>query len=159
MPFFGASAGRSLATAAWAARLGALLLTLAAVLLFGVVPAQADEPSPYDGATQPAVATTPPPADGDKPAPHAPAKPRRGGISPCMTPDPGFGVYDTWVGTGTMMGQVLIPHKGGVTKNGSFDVIFHFHGHEPIRKEFVKAAHGIVLVGIDLGIGSGAYSS
>ncbi len=57
------------------------------------------------------------------------------------------------------MGQVLIPHKGGITKNGSFDVIFHFHGHEPIRKEFVKAARGIVLVGIDLGIGSGAYSN
>ena len=87
-----------------------------------------------------------------------PAKKRRGGIHPCMTPDPGYGVYDKWQG-GIGMGQFIAPHKGGITKNGSFDVIIHFHGHEPIRKEFVKSADGIVLVGIDLGIGSGAYSS
>ena len=37
--------------------------------------------------------------------------------------------------------------------------MIHFHGHEPIRKEFVKTAKGIVLVGIDLGIGSGAYQA
>jgi hypothetical protein len=75
-----------------------------------------------------------------------------------MTPDPGFGVYDPW-GRGPSIGQVLLPHKGGITKRGSFDVVIHFHGHEPIRKEFVKTADGIVLVGIDLGIGSGAYGS
>jgi hypothetical protein len=57
------------------------------------------------------------------------------------------------------MGQLLAPKRGGVTKSGSFDLLIHFHGHEPIRKEFVKSANGIVLVGIDLGIGSGAYSS
>ena len=115
-------------------RLGALLLGLAAATLLGALPASADEPSPYDdGPTRPAVATTPQATDGDSanaencmPAsPHAPAKKqRRGWVNPCMTPDPGFGVYDAWAGTGTTMGQVLIPHKGGITKNGSFDVIF-----------------------------------
>ena len=168
MPLFAASPRRSPAAAGWAMRVGALLFGLAAVTLLGAIPASADEPDPYDGPTKPAVATSTPPTDGSsaapaeesKPAaPHAPPKKRRGGISPCMTPDPGFGVYDAWAGTGTTMGQVLMPHKGGITKNGSFDVIFHFHGHEPIRKEFVKAAKGIVLVGIDLGIGSGAYSN
>src|SRR5271170_5780394 len=92
-------------------------------------------------------------------APAPPAKKRRGGVNPCMTPDPGFGIYDGRSGSGLSVGQVLIPHQGGIGKNGQFDVVIHFHGHEPIRKEFVKTAKGIVLVGIDLGIGSGAYQS
>ncbi|MGK4006350.1 hypothetical protein WMF31_27275 [Sorangium sp. So ce1036] len=88
----------------------------------------------------------------------APAKKRRGGINPCMTPDPGWGVYDRW-SRAPSMGQMIMPHRGGVTKRGGFDLLIHFHGHEALRKEFVKAADGVVLVGIDLGIGSGAYSS
>ena len=82
----------------------------------------------------------------------------RGGVNPCMTKDPGFGVYDKW-NRGSSMGQLIIPDRGGLTKSGGFDVIFHFHGHEPARKEWVKVMDGAVLVGIDLGIGSGAYSS
>lgn len=144
-------------------RLAAVPLFLAAAGLLGAVPASADD-SPYDDApTRPAVLHQG--KDGDKPGPledlarpSQPKKKRRGGINPCMTPDPGFGIYDAWSG-GLTVGHILLPHKGGVTKNGSFDLIVHFHGHEPIRKEFVKTAKGIVLVGIDLGIGSGAYSS
>jgi hypothetical protein len=75
-----------------------------------------------------------------------------------MTPDPGFGVYDAW-SRKISMGQFIAPKRGGMTKSGAFDVLIHFHGHEPVRKEFVKAGNGIVLVGIDLGIGSGAYSN
>ncbi|MBM4358420.1 MAG: hypothetical protein FJ096_09960 [Deltaproteobacteria bacterium] len=85
-------------------------------------------------------------------------KERPGGVNPCMTPDPGFGAYDGW-SRKISMGQFIAPKRGGLTKAGSFDVLIHFHGHEPARKEFVKTANGIVLVGIDLGIGSGAYSS
>ncbi|WP_437638329.1 hypothetical protein [Sorangium sp. So ce854] len=88
----------------------------------------------------------------------APSKKRRGDINPCMTPDPGWGVYDRW-SRAPSIGQMIMPHRGGVTKRGGFDVIIHFHGHEALRKEFVKTAEGAVLVGIDLGIGSGAYSS
>jgi hypothetical protein len=87
-----------------------------------------------------------------------PAKQRRGGINPCMTPDPGWGAYNRW-SREPSMGQMIMPHKGGIRKNGAFDVLIHFHGHEPIRKEFVKFASGIVLVGIDLGIGSGVYAN
>jgi hypothetical protein len=91
-----------------------------------------------------------------KPAKKRPPKERRGGIHPCMTPDPGFGIYDGW-SSAPSVGHMIAPHKGGVTKSGGFDLVVHFHGHEPIRKEFVKTAKGPVLVGIDLGIGSGAY--
>lgn len=54
---------------------------------------------------------------------------------------------------------MIIPQSGGLTKSGQFDVLFHFHGHEAARKEWVQAINGIVLVGIDLGNGSGPYSA
>lgn len=93
-----------------------------------------------------------------KPRARAPVASRPGGINPCMTPDPGFGIYDEW-SRKVSMGQLLAPQKGGVSPSGAFDLIVHFHGHEALRKEFVKSADGIILVAIDLGIGSGAYSS
>jgi LysM repeat protein len=82
----------------------------------------------------------------------------RGGVHPCMVEDPGFGVFEQWNRAPTM-GQALIPARGGVTKAGSFDLMVHFHGHDPARKEWVKVVDGTVLVGITLGIGSGVYSS
>jgi LysM repeat protein len=80
------------------------------------------------------------------------------GINPCNTPDNGFGVYDRW-SRDSSIGQLIIPQRGGVTPAGQFDVMFHFHGHEPVRKEWVRVMDGAVLVGIDLGIGSGPYGS
>ncbi len=80
------------------------------------------------------------------------------GINPCNTPDPGWGVYGHW-SRAPMMGQMIAPERGGVAKNGAFDVMFHFHGHEPVRKEWVRVMDGAVLVGIDLGIGSGPYEA
>jgi len=143
MPSFGA-----------ARRLFALLSVAAAFCLSG--PVAADEPTPHDGPTKPASHVE---KGGHHDAHKPAAKKRRGGINPCMTPDPGPGIYRPWNGSGMSMGQVLVPHRGGISKSGQFDVVIHFHGHEPIRKEFVKTAKGMVLVGIDLGIGSGAYQS
>ncbi|HTJ81447.1 MAG TPA: LysM peptidoglycan-binding domain-containing protein [Polyangiaceae bacterium] len=80
------------------------------------------------------------------------------GVNPCNTDDPGFGVYESW-DRSPSMGQMMIPARGGLTKDGGFDVVIHFHGHDPARKEWVKVMTGPVFVGIDLGIGSGAYSS
>ena len=90
-------------------------------------------------------------------APAAPQGKRREGPHPCMTPDPGFGVYDRW--ENIALGQMIAPQRGGVRKDGGFDLVVHFHGHEPIRKEFIKTGSGVVLAGIDLGIGSGAYEN
>ncbi|MBK7580023.1 MAG: hypothetical protein IPI67_07425 [Myxococcales bacterium] len=80
------------------------------------------------------------------------------GINPCNTPDKGWGVYDKW-SRAPSMGQMISPGKGGIASNGGFDVVFHFHGHEPVRKEWTQVMDGAVLVGIDLGIGSGPYAS
>jgi hypothetical protein len=78
------------------------------------------------------------------------------GINPCMTPDPGFGIYEKWR-RDVSMGQYVQPARGGLRRDGSFDVMFHFHGHEAIRKEWVTIMDGAVLASVDLGIGSGAY--
>jgi LysM repeat protein len=80
------------------------------------------------------------------------------GVNPCNTPDPGFGIYDRW-DRSPSMGQMISPQKGGISRSGQFDVMFHFHGHEAVRKEWVHVMDGAVLVGIDLGIGSGPYES
>jgi hypothetical protein len=134
---------------------------LGAVALVAAVPAAAqDAPTPVAPAPTPsAEPSTAPAATADAPEapPSRPKKPRPGGINPCMTPDPGFGVYDGWQSVSG--GHMIAPHKGGITKAGGFDLVVHFHGHEPIRKEFVKSAKGVVLVGVDLGIGSGAYAN
>ena len=84
------------------------------------------------------------------------SKAERGGINPCNTPDPGRGIYTAW-DRAPSMGQMVMPEKGGVTADGRFDVIFHFHGHEPVRKEWVQVMDGAVLVAVTLGISSAPY--
>jgi hypothetical protein len=80
------------------------------------------------------------------------------GVNPCNTPDNGFGIYDRW-SRESSIGQLIMPQRGGITGDGAFDVMIHFHGHEPVRKEWVRVMEGPVHVGIDLGIGSGPYMS
>lgn len=82
----------------------------------------------------------------------------RGGVNPCNTPDPGFGVYDPWT-RGIDMGQLIVPSSKRFARGGHFDVVVHFHGHEAARKEWITVMDGAVLVGIDLGLGSGPYES
>jgi hypothetical protein len=82
----------------------------------------------------------------------------RGGVNPCNTKDPGFGVYDGWT-RGIDMGQLIMPSSKRFTRGGQFDLVFHFHGHEAARKEWVTVMDGAVLVGIDLGLGSGPYET
>lgn len=78
--------------------------------------------------------------------------------NPCNTPDPGDGVYMPW-SRDVSMGQILLPRGGGITPRGGFDLLIHFHGHEAVRKQFVPVGGGIVMVGIDLGIGGAAYAN
>lgn len=82
----------------------------------------------------------------------------RGGVNPCDTKDPGFGLYDKWT-RGIDRGQLIMPSSKNFARAGRFDVMFHFHGHEAARKEWVTVMDGAVLVGIDLGLGSGPYEA
>lgn len=78
------------------------------------------------------------------------------GINPCLTPDPGFVGYSGW-DRAPSVGQMIVPKNLRVDSKGNFDLVIHFHGHEAARKEWVSAVSGVVLAGIDLGTGSGAY--
>ncbi len=78
------------------------------------------------------------------------------GINPCLTPDPGFGAFYGW-DRAPSIGQMLVPKGLHLDRSGRFDVVVHFHGHEPARKEWVSTVDSVVMVGIDLGNGSGAY--
>jgi len=123
----------------------------------GSVAPQASPPK-SEPATTPAA--KPPPGkakNAPAPARRKTKRKRKGKLNPCMTPDPGWGIYDKW-SRNISMGQMLAPQRGGLTPRGSFDLLVHFHGHYPVRKEFVKTARGTVLVAIDLGTSSGPYS-
>lgn len=78
--------------------------------------------------------------------------------NPCNTADPGDGLYEPW-SRDVSMGQILLPRAGGITRGGGFDLLIHFHGHEAVRKQFVPVGGGIVMVGIDLGVGGAAYAN
>lgn len=97
-------------------------------------------------------------AQPNKPPPetqHSKSTKERGGVDPCNTRDPGFGAYRRW-SRSPSLGQMLVPKK--LPSNREVDVMLHFHGHEAARKAWIDAIHGPILVGIDLGIGSAAYT-
>lgn len=81
----------------------------------------------------------------------------RGGIFPCAAPDPGFGSYGKWRQVAPMA-HVLVPKDLRLDGSGGFDVMFHFHGREPIRKEWVQVMDGAVLIAVDVGIASSSYA-
>ncbi len=76
------------------------------------------------------------------------------GINPCDTPDPGFGSYLPWVSSG-QSAYVIVPK--GLSQKKYYDVVVHFHGREAARKQWVRSDTNFVMVGLDLGVGSGAY--
>jgi hypothetical protein len=80
------------------------------------------------------------------------------GENPCNTLDPGFGAYQRWIKL-TGSGQVLVPKRVSLTSAGEFDLVVHYHGHEPARKEWVRVMKREVFVGITLGASSGPYET
>lgn len=78
------------------------------------------------------------------------------GVNPCWSPDPGFGDYGTW-DYSPSIGQMLVPRELTRDADGKLSVMFHFHGHEPARKEWIQSLSSGVLVALDLGINSGPY--
>jgi hypothetical protein len=73
----------------------------------------------------------------------------------CHFADHGFGDYGGW--RRMPLGRALIPTGGGLSSTGSFRLLVHFHGAEPIRKQLAPEGLGLVIVGVDAGVGSHAY--
>ena len=82
---------------------------------------------------------------------------RRKGFSECNPHDPiGLGPYSPY--DRVSLGKILIPQKGGHTKDMGYDVLVHFHGGDAVRKVLVQVTRGLVLVLVDMGTGGGPYS-
>jgi hypothetical protein len=53
---------------------------------------------------------------------------------------------------------MLSPKHPAKDAKGNVRVVFHFHGHEAVRKEWVQVTGDVVLVALDLGNESSAYA-
>jgi hypothetical protein len=126
-------------------------------------PAVAEKRSPAKAAELPSATTLaktrPPSWVLEKPARSTQTQKssRERGTNPCWVRDPGFGAYRKW-DRAPSMGQMIVPQDLAIGPRGEFDLVVHFHGHESARKEWVQAVESGVLVGIDLGNGSGPYA-
>jgi hypothetical protein len=88
-------------------------------------------------------------------APENPAAMEEAASEGCSFADRGFGSYGTW--TTLTLGKVLIPPGGGVRDDGSYDLLMHFHGAEPVRKELAPEELGLVIYALDNGTASSHY--
>ena len=73
----------------------------------------------------------------------------RSGIEPCATPEPEPGRLTPWHKLSSF-GQFVAPESLLRSDATEFDLIVHFHGHEPARKELGRAGVPLVLFGVSL---------
>jgi hypothetical protein len=73
----------------------------------------------------------------------------------CDFADRGFGAYGQW--HPLPLGKVLIPPGGAAGPGGLYDLLVHFHGAEPIRRELAPLDLGLVIAAIDAGTRSSHY--
>lgn len=88
--------------------------------------------------------------------PYADEPPLDEASSGCHFPDHGFGVYGDW--RALPVGRALVPAEGGVGDDGGFDLLVHFHGAEPVRKQLALEDTGLVVAAIDAGTLSSHYA-
>jgi hypothetical protein len=86
---------------------------------------------------------------------HTLAASAHGYLGICHVPDHGFGSYSHW--KRLPAAEMLFPRGIDRRDDGAYDVVIHFHRREAVRRSFVEAAHGVVLVGIDLGPSAKSY--
>jgi hypothetical protein len=75
--------------------------------------------------------------------------------SGCHFADRGFGDYGEW--RRLPVGRALVPAGRAVASDGSFRLIIHFHGAEPVRRQLAPDGLDLVIAAVDAGVGSAAY--
>lgn len=89
-------------------------------------------------------------------AERSPAPPAlEGAGAGCDFADRGFGDYERW--RPLPLGRALVPEGRALGEDGAYNLLVHFHGAEPIRKELAPEGLDLVIVGVDVGVRSGAY--
>jgi hypothetical protein len=81
----------------------------------------------------------------------------------CHFADRGFGDYGAYRklalpgGSGRVVWRALVRAGRGVASDGSFRLLVHFHGAEPVRRQLAPEGLDLVIVALDAGVGSRAY--
>ncbi|WP_434048165.1 MULTISPECIES: hypothetical protein [Sorangium] len=74
----------------------------------------------------------------------------------CDFADHGFGAYERW--RPLPLGRLLVPPARAIRADGGYDLLVHFHGAEPVRKQLAPRDLGLVIAGVDLGTRSSEYA-
>ncbi|MFS8067178.1 MAG: hypothetical protein ACMG6S_12475 [Byssovorax sp.] len=138
-----------------------VLAASAAVVLAGAAAVKQAPPEPPEVAAATSAALPPPLPSGAPPrAMQAlPAEDER--AAGCHFTDRGFGDYGAWRNLSTREGappaRVLVPAGRAVRPDGSFRLLIHLHGAEPVRKQLAQEGFDLVIAALDAGVGSHAY--
>ncbi len=125
------------------------------VVLAGAAAAQHRDATPNPAATTDGQGLPPPLPSGAPPRAleELPADDER--AAGCHFAERGFGDYGEW--RKLPLGRVLVPAGRAVAGDGSFRLLVHFHGAEPVRKQLAPEGLDLVIAAIDAGVGSRAY--
>ncbi|MBK8257337.1 MAG: hypothetical protein IPK82_32265 [Polyangiaceae bacterium] len=147
-------------TSRWDAAIIAASMVLTVLALARVVPSPSAKPAAAPSASAaPSPGSLPKGAPSVEPDTEAP-------ISGCFFPDRGFGAYGNWQSFDVpdaapndvrRLAKVLVPPGAGLRADGGFDLLVHFHGAEPVRKELAPMGLSLVVVAIDAGTRSSHY--
>ncbi|WP_438030406.1 hypothetical protein [Sorangium sp. So ce233] len=74
----------------------------------------------------------------------------------CDFADQGFGAYERW--RPLPLGRLLVPPARAIREDGGYDLLVHFHGAEPVRKQLAPRDIELVIAGVDLGTRSSEYA-
>ncbi len=138
-----------------------VLAASAAVVLAGAAAVKQAPPEPPEVAAATSAALPPPLPSGAPPRAmqDLPAEDER--AAGCHFTDRGFGDYGAWRNLSTREGappaRVLVPAGRAVRPDGSFRLLIHLHGAEPVRKQLAQEGFDLVIAALDAGVGSHAY--
>ncbi len=138
-----------------------VLAVSAGVVIAGAAAVKQAPPATIEAAALTGAALPPPLPSGAPPRAmeDLPADDER--AAGCHFTDRGFGDYGAWRTLSTRDGappaRVLVPAGRAVRPDGSFHLLIHLHGAEPVRKELAPEGFDLVIAALDAGIGSHAY--
>jgi hypothetical protein len=73
---------------------------------------------------------------------------QRGGVNPCAPQEVDTGAFYDW--TPLTKGKFIAPREGALDASGHFNLVLHFHGDDPVRRELVNSGQKLVLHTITL---------
>jgi hypothetical protein len=79
---------------------------------------------------------------------HSLSAAERGGVHPCAVQEVDTSGFDDWAPLTN--GRFIAPREGALDRSGHFDLVLHFHGDDPARRELVHSGQNLVLYSLTL---------